>query len=806
MKLKISAVLVIALALVACDSAQDRKTKYMTQAVEKFEEGDLDKARVGLKNVLQIDPKDVEARYLFGQIKEKQQEWRDAAGQYQAVIDNDPQHVGAHVRLGKLYLLGNNVEKAKELLNDALNIDADNIEALSLEAGILLKEGNIESAREKMLTAYEKEPENLDHIIMLANIEKALGNASESKAILNRGLKSNTDSIALRTLLAKQAIDEGDSVKAVELFREMIKVRPEDLEIRTKLALLQTQLKRLDEAEQTLQKAIGDLPDEPKAKLALIDFLRGQRSEEQALEVLEKYIAEETDQAEFYFAKAQILFNQDKKDLAKNTLHEVEKRFEGKPQALEAKNKLAIFAINEGDEGQAKAYVEEVLQENNLDVKALAIRGELAFKEERFSDAVADFRAVLKEEPTNGKIYKALAQAQLRVGDTPLAIENLKKASLLLPSDTNSRILLAKVYKDEGKVEAAEDTLSELVVADPSNIAFLDELIKLQLAQKKYEDALKNADSLVALHPENPLGYFYKGVSYQGQKIFDKSSDNLKKALELEPKLAEPLMALMKNYLIQGKSDKALETLDSALTNNGENAVAYNLKGEVLSGMDKFTEAKQAFENAIKVSPTWWVPYRGLAAIYVKDKNIEEAAATFLKGIEQVEDKNRLRLELSGLYEKTAKFDKAIGQYRDIVAEAKDKDSARNNLAMMLINYKKDDASFKEAEELVSDFKDSSNPMFLDTLGWVKYHNKKYDEAISYLSKSVISDQGNPEFNYHLGRAYLADKQFENAKIHLQKTLNADLTEAMKEHVQQYVDEAKSALNSKQEPETSISG
>ena len=110
--------------LTACGGSEDRKEAYLEKGNAYFEEGNYDKARVEYLNSLQIDPKDVAARYALAQTLEKKQDWRGAAGHYQAIMGLDKQHVDSRVRMAQLYLLSRNADKVFELSNEALEIDS----------------------------------------------------------------------------------------------------------------------------------------------------------------------------------------------------------------------------------------------------------------------------------------------------------------------------------------------------------------------------------------------------------------------------------------------------------------------------------------------------------------------------------------------------------------------------------------------------------------------------------------------------------------------------------------------------------
>ncbi len=92
-----------ALMLVGCGGAEDRKAKYLERGKAYIAEENWDKARVEIKNVLQIDPKSAEAYYLIGQVEEKQQEWAKAFGNYTKAVELDPELIDARSRLAQFY-------------------------------------------------------------------------------------------------------------------------------------------------------------------------------------------------------------------------------------------------------------------------------------------------------------------------------------------------------------------------------------------------------------------------------------------------------------------------------------------------------------------------------------------------------------------------------------------------------------------------------------------------------------------------------------------------------------------------------
>ena len=102
------------------------------ERAKKFQQtGNWEKARIEFKNVLQIEPRNVEAGFLLGQVLEQLQDWQQAGTQYVRVLRVDPSHVDAKMRLGWLYLRGNAgaFDRAEELAMEVLVENSNSTDA-----------------------------------------------------------------------------------------------------------------------------------------------------------------------------------------------------------------------------------------------------------------------------------------------------------------------------------------------------------------------------------------------------------------------------------------------------------------------------------------------------------------------------------------------------------------------------------------------------------------------------------------------------------------------------------------------------
>ena len=99
---------------------------------------------------------------------------------------------------------------------------------------------------------------------------------------------------------------------------------------------------------------------------------------------------------------------------------------------------------------------------------------------------------------------------------------------------------------------------------------------------------------------------------------------------------------------------------------------------------------------------------------------------------------------------------------------------AANNLAVLLVDYKGDPQNLQKAFALSRDFeKDVPHPLFLDTLGWVRFKMGQQDEALRLMKDAVAKSPEVPTLNYHLGMAYYQSGKTAEARAYLSKALKS---------------------------------
>ena len=158
-------------ALHGCGGAEERKAAYLDKAEQSLKAGNLEKARIELKNVLQIDPKNARAYFKLGNIFERKKKFSDAFAHYNKAIELDSDNLEYHAKIGRFYLiLANDIEKATEKMSLVLSKDKDDINGLLLKAGILATQGETKKAKRVSEALFENHPESIECALFLSKL------------------------------------------------------------------------------------------------------------------------------------------------------------------------------------------------------------------------------------------------------------------------------------------------------------------------------------------------------------------------------------------------------------------------------------------------------------------------------------------------------------------------------------------------------------------------------------------------------------------------------------------------------------
>jgi len=301
--------------------------------------------------------------------------------------------------------------------------------------------------------------------------------------------------------------------------------------------------------------------------------------------------------------------------------------------------------------------------------------------------------------------------------DFKQAITHYKRATELHPNYSTAFNILGYAYRQDDNFTDAETAFKKYIELIPNDPNPYDSYAELLLKMGRFDDAITQYNKALAIEPNFVNSHFgiAAALTYQG-KPADAQAE-LQKLTEKARNDGERRTAMFGQMVVAadgGKLDQALDEIQKqyALGENTNDVPAMagdlQLKGNVLLEMGRYADAKQAFEQELKLTTDSNL-----------SKEIKDNAALF-------HHYNLARV--------------AVGQH--------DVETAKKEAAEYLQGSQtaQNSAQIKQAHELA---------------GMIALQEKNYDQAITELGQS---NQQNPQDLYWLGQAYQGKGDADKAK------------------------------------------
>ncbi len=276
--------------------------------------------------------------------------------------------------------------------------------------------------------------------------------------------------------------------------------------------------------------------------------------------------------------------------------------------------------------------------------------------------ACQDDAAKLQEHLARGKEYKE--DERFRE-----AIIEFKSALQLDPNAADVHYELAHAYLGAGKAREGFWELRETVRLDPSHHDAVLEFSQLAILAGEKEEALSRTAAVIGADASNVRAHLVHAQALDSLERRDEALDSYRKAVEVSPDDRSALRALAKALLQRDLLDES-EGYSRSLTEKHPDFISYTSLARVLrkQGPGRNEEQEGALRKALELAEEEerLPAYTQLASLLTRLERKEEAYILLEKGVEQEEDgalRTQLLYILASLHRSegnTAKADELI--------------------------------------------------------------------------------------------------------------------------------------------------
>ena len=617
-------------------------------------------------------------------------------------------------------------------------------------------------------------PTEPDVAVLLATLHGQQQRYRDAEATLQRALEAHPKDMDLLNNLNTILVQAKDMAGAEMVARRMIDTEPTLFDHRLRLARLFDTQGAHEKAESVLREAIALDPNSEERRLLFADFLSTRKDYSAAEHALLEAATQMPHSTKIQFRLAALYLKSGQDAKAREQYAVLAKDYKEKPAGLEAKVKLAEMDLVAGKQAEAERQLQEVLKENPRSSDGLVLSGRMALARRNGKDAVQAFRTVLHDQPELATVHFMLGQAYLLTGENNLAKESFEHAVALYPGQVDARRSLAALDSQSGRHQQARARLDDLLKQRPDDVVALDMLMMLNLVTKNWVEAEYTLNRLRAVSKDSALAFMAEGRLWEAQQQFDKASAAYERAIALAPNDPDALLSLVKLDVAQGHADRAKTRLGTLLATRPDHLFAHGLLGEVLALSGHPQEADAQFREASRVNPKWIAPWLGRGGLWLAQKQPDQAIQVIQAGLKANPDSEELHMLLASAYSGQGQIDNAITAYDGALGLNPRNVLAANNLAVLLVDYKGDPQNLQRAFALSRDFeKEAPHPLFLDTLGWVRFKMGQQEDALRLMKDAVAKAPEDPTLNYHLGMAFYQFGKRAEARTYLSKALKS---------------------------------
>jgi tetratricopeptide (TPR) repeat protein len=422
-----------------------------------------------------------------------------------------------------------------------------------------------------------------------------------------------------------------------------------------------------------------------------------------------------------------------------------------------------------------------------LDPKSQVIGERLAemyWKAQRIHDAVAEAQGILKRDPDNVQSRRLLGRIYLRsLGDVSAgngqpetvnrAIEQYREINRLDPSDTESALWLARLYRLKNEHDKAEQVLKSILKNDPENEPAVEQLTQLLMDQGKSPEAVALLEGITA-HSPSPVLLDLLGDARTQTHELAKAEEAYRKAAELDPSELSHQRGLGQTLLAEEKYSEALKIYQKLSDVTPDDSDVYLRIAQIYRELHQLDKAEENLVKARQYAPGNLEVMYNEAMLYQAQGRYDDAirvlsdAATGIKGQSPTVPSRRRSLailyqQLGQLYRDTQNYQAAIYAFEELGHLGEEEDRRARMMIMDTYRAAKDlSKALQTGKEALAKY--PADPAIRTSHALLLGENGQTDEAVKILRAQLHGEAGDRETYLNIAQVYERGRRYKEAE------------------------------------------
>jgi putative PEP-CTERM system TPR-repeat lipoprotein len=724
--------------------------------------GKVDDALAAIDSLLQRAPDDVEALLFKADLLRAARGDRAAAiDLYRKALAVKPDLAEAHAALITTLLGNGDLDGARAQLGELKKVRPTAQQTQFLEAQIAFSATDFRQARDLIQTLLRAAPENVRALMLAGATELQLGAPSQAESFLSRAAQLAPQSIDARRLLAEAYLRMRQPSKALATLQPLLEMKtplPQALALAAQAHLLEGDTKT---AEALFARAAQMRPDDRRlnAALALSQIARGQ-ADNGFGELQRLAAADEGRSVDMALITARI--QRREFDAAMQAIDALQKKQPDSPVPLHLRGRVLVL---KQDMDAARKAFEAALAKDDAYVPAVGALAALDMRQGKPDAAQARFAKLIERDPKNVPAMLALAELKQRAGAPAAEVSKAyaDAVSAAPAADTQARGAQIDHLTRQRDYKGALAAAQAAVAALPNNVEMLDRLARLQMSTGDRQQALSSYGKIVALRPDEALGYLGQANARMQGEEYDAAIRDVRRAIEKDPDSVPAHRLGIAIAMRQKRTDEALQLARQLQQRRPDDAVGFVAEGEIEASQKRWDASVAALKKGtIKRDGT--TAATRLHSVLVAAQRAGEAAK-FADAWLKDHPKDAIFLfHLGDAALQTNNMAQAESRYVEVMKMQPENAMALNNVAWLYLRQGKPGARAL-AEKAVRNAPTLAAAR--DTYAMVLAAERAFPQAIEESKRALALSGDAPGFRLNLARIYLDAGDKKAARVEL---------------------------------------
>ena len=319
-----------------------------------------------------------------------------------------------------------------------------------------------------------------------------------------------------------------------------------------------------------------------------------------------------------------------------------------------------------------------------------------------------------------------------------------------------ARLELAKVYRQAGRFELSESEFAKLQKSLPIRPKLLLELVRLHIARKKNDLALKELEEYARMEGLSPDYYELSGIAHVADNRPAKAIACYLQALRLEPSRTSVKLELAGVYLffrITDKREEAKRLINEVLQSNRANVRAYYLMVKLEEDAGNRDEVIKFYTTISELDNSDVVAPYQLGLLYLEKGELGKAEEIASR-LRKAQPKSMEGITLTGIvFSQKNMHSEAISTLRKAIEV---RPTSEANYFLGVSHFKRGEFEYALTQLGRVAEKSFFSPAAKCLTALIYIKQKRTDDAISLLGKFLAANPSNALAHNLLGSAYLA--------------------------------------------------